>query len=384
MRKTFKVSDEESERRESARSDAVVCSDVLGPIAPASKSGFKYIVTFIMMKSRYVTIYPLRKKSEVLNALSRYVQDTKMFSGTVIKVLRSDNGGEYQNAGMNRFCKSNSIKQEYTVPYNPEQNGMAERMNRTLVEMTRCMIKESGLGKQYWCEAMMTAADIRNILPNSMNNSSSPFEMVLKKKPRFDHMRVFGEQCYAHVPREKRKKLDDTGVKCYFLGYEKKHKAYRLLNADNGLIVISRSVTFSEHPVLKTSQKPVENEFDITEDEDVTTPSSDEVEVETPDAEEAFQTPPMRAHQARMHGIQERPLGAIPSRASSTPGREGEEEWMVRPIRKKRGVTRYEQEYPNLPRGRFNLDDFEGEHDSFHCFTAEEDGEQAANYEEVM
>ena len=149
VRKTFKVSDEESERRESARSDAVVCSDVLGPIAPASKSGFKYIVTFIMMKSRYVTIYPLRKKSEVLNALSRYVQDTKMFSGTVIKVLRSDNGGEYQNAGMNRFCKSISIKQEYTVPYNPEQNGMAERMNRTLEEMTRCMIKESGLGKQY-------------------------------------------------------------------------------------------------------------------------------------------------------------------------------------------------------------------------------------------
>ena len=108
------------------------------------------------------------------------------------------------------------------------------------------------------------------------------------------------------------------------------------------------------------------------------------MEVETPDAEEAFQTPPMHAREAPTGGEQERPSGAVPSRASSTPGRDGEEEWMVRPIRKKRGVTRYEQEYSNIPRGQFNLEDFEGEYDSYHCFAAEEDGEQAANYEEVM
>ena len=103
-------------------------------------------------------IYPLRKKSDVLSALTRYVQDIKMLTGTMIKVLRSDNGGEYRNAGMAYFCKSKSIKQEYTVPYNPEQNGMAERMKRTLVEMTRCMLKDSELNKSYWCESMMTAA----------------------------------------------------------------------------------------------------------------------------------------------------------------------------------------------------------------------------------
>ena len=112
------MSDEDSEVRESARSDAVVCSDVLGPITTASKSKFKYIVTFIMMKSRYGMIYSLRKKSDVLSALTRYVQDIKMLTGTMIKVLRSDNGGEYRNAGMAYFCKSKSIKQEYTVPYN--------------------------------------------------------------------------------------------------------------------------------------------------------------------------------------------------------------------------------------------------------------------------
>ena len=79
---------------------------------------------------------------------------------------------------------------------------MAERMNRTLVEMTRCMLKDSELNKSYWCEAMMPAAEIRNVPSNSSNENSSPFEMVFKKEPRLDHMRVFGNQWYAHVPRE--------------------------------------------------------------------------------------------------------------------------------------------------------------------------------------
>ena len=301
VRKTFKVNDEDSEMRESARSDAVVCSDVVGPITPASRSGFKYIVTFIRMKSRYVTIYPLRQKSDVLDALSRYVQDMKTLSGTTIKVLRSDNGGEYRNAGMDRFCKLKSIKQEYTVPYNPEQNGMAERMNRTLVEMTRCMLKDSGLNKSYWCEAMMTAADIRNVLSNASNNSSSPFETFHKKKPNLDHMRVFGETCYAHIPKEKHKKLDDTGIKCYFLGYEKNHKAYRLLHADDGSIVISRSVTFTGHREAKAPEKQTRQIFDVDDNEDMVTSSSDEVEEETPTSENALRTPPMQARQGLTH-----------------------------------------------------------------------------------
>ena len=384
VRKTFKVNEEDSELRESARSDEVVCSDVLGPVTPASKSGFKYIVTFIMMKSRYVTIYPLRNKSDVLTAFTRYYQDVKTLAGTVIKILRSDNGGEYRNDAMDRFCKSKSIKQEYTVPYNPEQNGMAERMNRTLVEMTRCMLKDSGLHKSYWCEAMMTAAYIRNVLSNSSNKSSSPFKRVFKKEPPLDHMRVFGEQCYAHVPKVKRNKLDDTGVKCYFLGYEKNHKAYRLLNSVDGSIVISRSVTFSGHPRMKTQKKQVQQIFDMDEEEDSTAPSSEEMEIDTTADGDAFRTPPMRPQQEPQHVDHERPSCAIPSRASSTPGRDGEEEWMVRPIRKKRGVTRYEQEYPNMPRGHFSLDDFEGEPDAHHCFAAVEDGEQAATYDEVM
>ena len=108
VRTSFVTSEEDAETWESSRSDVVVGFDVLGPISPASKSGFSYIVTFIMMKSWCVTVYPLRKKSDVASALKRLYQEIKTVSGTTIKVLRSDNGGEYRNAAMNNFCKASS------------------------------------------------------------------------------------------------------------------------------------------------------------------------------------------------------------------------------------------------------------------------------------
>ena len=168
---------------------------------------------------------------------------------------------------MEKFCEGNYIEQEFTVPFNPEQNGMAERMNRTLVEMTRCILNRSGLDKSYWCEAMMAASDIWNVLPNSVNKDSCPYDMVFKQKSHLDLLRVFGAQFYAHVTKEKRKKLDKSGVKCFFPDYAKDHEAHRLLDAENGSIVISRSVMFEEHPVsmeLKNSDKRM---IDIINDE---------------------------------------------------------------------------------------------------------------------
>lgn len=210
VRKTFKSTKMDSSARESLRADSFVCSDVLGPISPESPSGYRYVVSFIAMRSRFATIYPLRRKSEVPEAFIKYYHDIMIKCGIDVKVLRSDNGGEYRNAKLESFCKKNGIKQEFTVPHNPEQNGMAERMNRTLTEMTRCMLSEAKMSKVYWCEAMMTAVDIRNVLPNSSSPNASPFELVFKRKPRIHHMRVFGSQCYAHVAKATRGKLDNS------------------------------------------------------------------------------------------------------------------------------------------------------------------------------
>ena len=124
---------------------------------------------------------------------------------------------------------------------------MAERMNRTLIEMTRCMLSDARMSKVYWCEALMTAANTRNLLPSASSPKSSPFELVFRRKPRVDVLRVFGSLCYAHIAKTKRSKLADSGVRCRLLGYFKEHKAYRLLDASTGAIVTSRSVTFAEN-----------------------------------------------------------------------------------------------------------------------------------------
>ncbi|KAE9016351.1 Retrovirus-related Pol polyprotein from transposon TNT 1-94 [Phytophthora fragariae] len=379
-RKPFSSTKEELEARESTRTDTSVCSDVLGPITPVSKSGYKYIVTFILMKSRYLTIYPLRNKSAVCGAFRKFLKEIRTNAGLNIKVLRSDNGGEYWSRSMEALCDDKLIKHEFTVPHNPEQNGMAERVNRTLVEMTRCMLKESELDKAYWCEAMMTAVDIRNVLPNTSNPHSSPFELVFKRKPRLDHMRVFGTECYARVPKQKRKKLDDTGMQCVFLGYAKQRKAYRLLSVSDGSIVISRSVTFAESPAMRAPKGATEEVFDVLDEDN---------EVEDPNkeagAQDSFRTPPTRPRQEPAREEHDGPTHSVPTRGSSTPGRDGEEEWMVRLERTRRGVVRYEQEFPNVRRGEFNLDDYEAEYDSLYCLHAEDDdGERAVTYDEVM
>ncbi|OWY96648.1 hypothetical protein PHMEG_00033035 [Phytophthora megakarya] len=87
-------------------------------------SCYSYIVTFIMMKSRYVTIYPLRKKSEVPDAFAKFIKEIKATAGVKIRVLRSDNGGEYRSVVMDELCDAKTIKQEFTVSYNPQQNGV--------------------------------------------------------------------------------------------------------------------------------------------------------------------------------------------------------------------------------------------------------------------
>uniref|UniRef100_A0AAV1V3K5 Integrase catalytic domain-containing protein n=1 Tax=Peronospora matthiolae TaxID=2874970 RepID=A0AAV1V3K5_9STRA len=361
VRKTFHSTKADAEARESHRMDSVICSDVLGPITPASRSTYRYVATFMMMNSRFAMVFPLRKKSEVTKALKRCCHDIKIECGLDVKVLRSDNGGEYRNDEMTRFCHQKMIKQEFTVPYNPEQNGMAERLNRTLVEMTRCMLSESKMDKTFWCEAMLTAVDILNVLPRASSPNLSPFEMVFKRKPRMDIMRVFGSLCYAHIPKQNRNKLDPSGLRCMLLGYAKQHKAYRLLNTATGKVFVSRSVTFVETAEEQTRYEDTPSVIDVVGDGD------------------DLQDP-------RDHAISdEGTCTPVPGSPIMTPNRrDGEQEWNVRPARKKQAIKRYEQEFPNLRRGTFNLDDYDASYATQYCLSAEEDGESASTYSQVL
>ncbi|KAG2963263.1 hypothetical protein PC120_g27553 [Phytophthora cactorum] len=140
----------------------VIHSDVCGPMQTSTFSGKRYFVTFTDDKSHFCVVYLLRNKSEVADKFAEFVAMAETQTGKRVKTLRSDNGGEYTSGAMAKFCKDRGIEQKFTPPYTPQLNGVAERMNRTLVESARCMLEHAGLSKSYWGEAVMTATFLRN------------------------------------------------------------------------------------------------------------------------------------------------------------------------------------------------------------------------------
>ena len=164
-----------------------------------------------------------------------------------ISTLRSDNGGEYLSNEFKIYLKSKGIHHELTVPHCPEQNGVAERMNRTLMEMARSMMAHAGLPDKYWAEAVEAAAYIRNrTSTSSIKGSKTPYEVWSGKKPNIEHLKVFGCMAYSHVPDSQRQKLDKKAVKLRFVGYCIQSKGYRLLDEKTSRVFIRRDVIFNE------------------------------------------------------------------------------------------------------------------------------------------
>ncbi|GAB0095500.1 uncharacterized protein DMENIID0001_108920 [Sergentomyia squamirostris] len=231
----------------------LVHSDVCGPLQIKSFGGHCYFVTFIDDYSRNVSVYVMKRKSEVFQCFKDYKQLAEKQTGYQLKKIRSDNGKEYVNKVFSDFCKLHGIQHQKTAPYSPQQNGLAERMNRTLMDKVRCMLIDSGLSKNFWAEALMTAAYIVNHLPCKGTKPSTPHEMFTGNPPDYQRFKVFGCKAMAHVNDSKRRKLDVKSVECVFLGYEKDTKAYRLYNSSTKKIVVSRDVIFIESEVQKTA-----------------------------------------------------------------------------------------------------------------------------------
>ena len=221
----------------------LIHSDVCGPFQVDSPSGNRYVVTFIDDYSRYTVLYLIRNKSEVKVKFREFVENVKTKFGAKPKKLRSDNGGEYIDRELQDYLKSEGIEFQHTVAYTPQQNGVAERKNRYLVEAVRCMLIDSDMEKCFWGEAICTANFVQNRVV-TRTTGCTPFERWFDSKPSFESFRVFGENCAVWIPKEKRKKLDDTSVIMKFVGYDEEAKAYRLVDPETKRITLSRDVSF--------------------------------------------------------------------------------------------------------------------------------------------
>ena len=165
----------------------LIHSDVCGKINSPSIGGAEYFVTFIDDKTHYVWIYVLKNKHEVFETFKQWKSLVEKSSGYKVKTFRTDNGGEYMSTEFESYLKSEGIKHEYTIPKPPKQNGVSERMNRTLVESVRSMLADSKLPHRFWAEALSTATHLINRSPTKTLDVKTPFEAWFDKKPCVKH-----------------------------------------------------------------------------------------------------------------------------------------------------------------------------------------------------
>ncbi|KAL0436226.1 UNVERIFIED_CONTAM: Retrovirus-related Pol polyprotein from transposon TNT 1-94 [Sesamum radiatum] len=143
----------------------LIHTDVCGPMRTPSHEQNRYFILFIDDYSRMTWVYFMREKSEVFKIFKKFKNLVEKQSGQRIKVLRSDRGKEYNNSEFDKFCEEEGIDHQTTVSYNPQQNGVSERKNRTIMEMARSMLQEKHLPKAFWAEAVYTAVYLLNRCP---------------------------------------------------------------------------------------------------------------------------------------------------------------------------------------------------------------------------
>ena len=229
----------------------LVHTDVWGPSPVSSLVGSLYYVTFIDDSTRKLWVYFLKKKSEVFDTFRKWKAMVENETGLKIKRVRSDNGGEYRDNRFREFCANNGIKMEKTVPMTPQQNGVAERMNRTLNERARSMRIHAGLPKMFWAEAVNTAAYLIDRGPSIPLDGKIPEEVWSGKEVNLSHLRVFGCISYVHIDSAERSKLEAKSNKCVFVGYGDDEFGYRFWDYENRKIIRSRDVIFNENVMYK-------------------------------------------------------------------------------------------------------------------------------------
>lgn len=249
-------------------------SDICGPIKPTSNGGKRYLITFIDDFTRKIWVYFLQKKSEALDVFKNFKARVENETEKSIKTLRTDRGGEYCSKEFESFCVENGIRRELTAAFTPQQNGVSERKNRTVLNVVRSLLTKGNVPKTFWPEAVNWAVHVLNRSPTFAVRNMTPEEAFNGRKPSVDHFRVFGCIAYAHVPDEKRKKLDDKSEKCIFMGVSENSKAYKLFNPLTNKIVISRDVVFDEENAWNWSDKkqqltPTPISFDEIEENSV-------------------------------------------------------------------------------------------------------------------
>ncbi|MFS7989993.1 putative RNA-directed DNA polymerase [Helianthus anomalus] len=248
----------------------LVHSDVWGPCPVKTTLGFQYFVTFIDDYSRATWVYLLKSRSEINSIFHEFHAYVKTQFKTSIQTLRTDNAKEYLSTDFSTYLKSQGIIHETSCAYTSQQNGVAERKNRHLLDVTRTLMIHSHVPRHFWGDAVLTAAYLINRMPSSVLRGQTPFSVLFPRGTPFPlEPQIFGYVAYVHDHRPGVPKIDPRAIRCVFVGYSRVQKGYRCYSPSLRRYFTSADVTFDPLcPFFPESSIPVSDLFpdpDITE-----------------------------------------------------------------------------------------------------------------------
>jgi hypothetical protein len=220
--------------------------DLFSPVAYLSIGGIKYGLVIVDDFSRFTWVFFLQDKSETQGTLKRFLRRAQNEFELNVKKIRSDNGSEFKNLQVEEFLEEEGIKHEFSAPYTPQQNGLVERKNITLIDMARMMLGEYKTPERFWSEAVNKACHAINRLYLHRLLKKTSYELLTSNKPNVSYFRVFGSKCYILVKKGRHSKFAPKAVEWFLLGYDSNTKAYRVFNKSSGLVEVSSNVIFDE------------------------------------------------------------------------------------------------------------------------------------------
>ncbi|GJU76959.1 retrovirus-related pol polyprotein from transposon TNT 1-94 [Tanacetum coccineum] len=273
--------------------------DLFGSSAVRSYGGNRYTLVIVDDYSRYTWTRFLKDKTEAFDQFEIFSKKIRNQLGCSIVSIRTDHGREFDNeVQFGEFCNTNGITHNFSAPRTPQSNGVVERKNRTLQEMSRTMLNEQSLPQKFWCNAVDTSTYILNRILIRAILGKTPYELLRGRKPTLDYFRVFGSKCFILNTKDYLTKFDPKSYEGVFLGYSQNSKAYIILKKHTRKVEESINVTFDETlPAFKTSPL-VDDDLDEEEAIKVTEKKNQENDIvdETLEVDEIINIKESRNH----------------------------------------------------------------------------------------
>ncbi|KAJ9539510.1 hypothetical protein OSB04_032243 [Centaurea solstitialis] len=220
--------------------------DLFGPVNVQSIGGKKYTLVIVDEYSRYTWVFFLRAKSDAPEEIILFVRKMEKLNNLTVRSIRSDHGTEFKNSTLESFFEQKGISQNFSSVRTPQQNGVAERRNRTLIEAARSMLSEANLATQFWAEAVNTACYTQNRSLIVKRFRRTAYELFRNRKPSIKHLHIFGCVCYILNNKDLLGKFDSKSDDGIFLGYSSISKTYRVFNKRRQTIEETIHVKFDE------------------------------------------------------------------------------------------------------------------------------------------